>query len=47
MVVTVVKELAEGGFGMVYLVEDSNTSPSNGNRGVQYALKQLLCQSRE
>lgn len=45
MVVTVVKELAEGGFGMVYLVEDSNTS--SGNRGVQYALKQLLCQSRE
>uniref|UniRef100_A0A7S3M3S9 Protein kinase domain-containing protein n=1 Tax=Spumella elongata TaxID=89044 RepID=A0A7S3M3S9_9STRA len=45
MVVTVVKELAEGGFGMVYLVEDGNTSV--GNRGQQYALKQLLCQSRE
>jgi len=30
---------------MVYLVEDGNTSV--GNRGQQYALKQLLCQSRE
>lgn len=45
MVVTVVKELAEGGFGMVYLVEDGNTTV--GKRGQQYALKQLLCQSRE
>jgi serine/threonine protein kinase len=45
MVVTVIKELAEGGFGMVYLVEDSN--PSTGSRALQYALKQLLCQSRE
>jgi serine/threonine kinase 16 len=41
MAVTVVKDLAEGGFGMVYLVENSSRS------GQQFALKQLLCQSRE
>lgn len=45
MVVTVLRELAEGGFGMVYLVENSN--PQGGVRVQQYALKQLLCQSRE
>jgi serine/threonine kinase 16 len=38
--VSIVRELAEGGFGMVYLVEDCT-------RGKRYALKQLLCQSRE
>ena len=41
MAVSVIRELAEGGFGMVYLVEDC------APRGQRYALKQLLCQSRE
>lgn len=40
MAVSVVRELAEGGFGIVYVVEDCT-------RGNKYALKQLLCQSRE
>lgn len=40
MAVSVTREIAEGGFGMVYEVEDCS-------RGQRYALKQLLCQSRE
>eukprot|EP01041_Mallomonas_annulata_P003372 gene3372-6672_t len=38
--VTVIKELAEGGFGKVFLVRDLSTK-------TDYAMKQLLCQSKE
>lgn len=38
--VTVQKMLSEGGFGTVYVVRDENNDKS-------YALKQLLCQSKE
>ena len=39
--VTVVKLLAEGGFGSVFLATDSSSSSTS------FALKQVLCQSRE
>ena len=39
--VTVVKLLAEGGFGSVFLATDASSSSTS------YALKQVLCQSRE
>ena len=60
-----IKELAQGGFGTVFLVEgreaprrSSGGSGSTGSRGVedswgqgqgvkQYAMKQILCQSKE
>eukprot|EP00607_Mallomonas_marina_P003393 CAMPEP_0182432384 /NCGR_PEP_ID=MMETSP1167-20130531/55953_1 /TAXON_ID=2988 /ORGANISM="Mallomonas Sp, Strain CCMP3275" /LENGTH=404 /DNA_ID=CAMNT_0024619823 /DNA_START=243 /DNA_END=1454 /DNA_ORIENTATION=- len=38
--VTILKELAEGGFGKVYIVRDVSTK-------TDYAMKQLLCQCRE
>ena len=41
--VRVVRELAQGGFGTVYVVEDAEDG--GGHR--QYALKQMLCQTRE
>jgi len=40
--VLVLRELAEGGFGTVYLVERVGSTKAS-----KYALKQLLCQSRE
>jgi hypothetical protein len=39
--VIVVKELAQGGFGNVFLVKDST------NQNVLYAMKQMICQSQE
>ena len=74
--VTVIKELAQGGFGTVYLVEGRETAPRRqsggsgggsggiGSRGgddiwgqgqgqgqgqgvKQFAMKQILCQSKE
>jgi serine/threonine protein kinase len=42
--VTVTRLLAEGGFGIVFMAEDSSGDVS---RPRQYALKQLLCQSNE
>ena len=47
MAVSIVRELAEGGFGMVYLVEDCAASRGSQHAPPQFALKQLLCQSRE
>lgn len=38
--VTITRELAEGGFGKVYLVQDVDTN-------TDYALKHLMCQSTE
>ena len=65
--VTVIKELAQGGFGTVFLVEGRDkdkdrdrriSGGSTGSRGSddlwgqgqgtkQYAMKQILCQSKE
>ena len=38
--VSIMKELAEGGFGKVYLVQDQDT-------GTDYAMKHMMCQSTE
>lgn len=44
--VMIIRELAKGGFGTVYLAQD--VEPQAGRGGVRkYALKQMLCQSRE
>ena len=64
--VVVIKELAQGGFGVVYLVQEcpkkiakdgvigtegwgarDRDREREGERGKQYALKQILCQSKE
>ena len=39
--VNIVKELAEGGFGKIFLVTDAN------NPNKQYAMKQMLCQTKD
>jgi serine/threonine protein kinase len=49
--VVLVKELAHGGFSTVYLVHDRDSvkkAAAGGGQGVkQYALKQILCQTKE
>ena len=49
--VSVVKELAQGGFGTVYLVQElpRKGTPQGQGQGQmrQLALKQILCQSKE
>ena len=64
--VVIVKELAQGGFGVVYLAQDcpkkgikegvigiegwgvrDRDREREGDRVKQYALKQILCQSKE
>ena len=51
--VRIAKELAQGGFGIVFLAQDAadnnNNSNNNNTEGSskQYALKQMLCQTKE
>ena len=48
--VRIVKELAQGGFGIVFLAQDAADSSDNNNAeggSKQYALKQMLCQTKE
>ena len=45
--VRIVKQLAEGAFGIVFLVQDAGSASAVESANTTYALKQLICQSKE